>query len=181
MKVYHYTYLIIDPITGQFYIGSRTCKGVTPQEDKYMGSMCRWTPEDKSRLKKTILSEFESREEANRNEGELQKLFINDPLNENYYIQTVGFSTTGIPGPNKKNTQQFITESIEVHGDKYDYSQVDYINSNIPVNIICKAHGVFSQKPQHHLKGDGCIKCSGVRDTEMFIDKAKSIHGDKFL
>ena len=104
MKEFHYVYHLIDPVTGQFYLGSRTCKGITPQEDtKYMGSMYTWKPEDKNRLKKTILREFDSREDANIHEGELQKLFINDPLNENYHIQTVGFHCVG-----KKFTQEEI-------------------------------------------------------------------------
>jgi hypothetical protein len=181
MKEYHYTYLLIDPVTGQFYIGSRTCKGVTPQEDvKYKGSMKAWKPEDKKRLVKTILREFPTRKEADLHEGELQKLFINDPLNENYYIQTVGFSTHGLPGPNKKNTQIFINEAFEVHKDKYDYSKVEYSGVNGTVIIICPIHGEFPQSAGGHLSGHGCKKCSGVRDTEMFIEKAKSIHGDKY-
>jgi hypothetical protein len=181
MKEYHYTYLLIDPVTGQFYIGSRTCKGVTPQEDKYMGSMCAWKPEDKSRLKKTILREFSTREEADYHEGKLQKLFINDPLNENYYIQTVGFSTHGLPGPNKKNKEIFIQQATEVHGDIYDYSLVDYVDTNTHVNIKCQTHGVFPQTPNKHINSkNGCPKCLGVRNTEMFIEKAKQIHGDKY-
>jgi hypothetical protein len=181
MEVFHYVYHLIDPVTGQFYYGSRTCKGITPQEDKYMGSMCAWKPEDKSRLKKTILKEFPTRKEATLYEIELIKLYVKDDLNENYHIPTVGFSTLGLPGPNKKNSDIFIKESMEVHGDLYDYSKVNYVDNNTHVNIVCSKHGVFPQSPYKHVKeGHKCPKCSGVRDTEMFIEKAKSIHGDKY-
>lgn len=58
------------------------------------------------------------------------------------------------------NTEKFIFKSREVHGEKYDYSLVDYKRSNKEVKIICKDHGVFNQKPSSHMQGNGCQKCS---------------------
>ena len=58
-----------------------------------------------------------------------------------------------------KNTEQFINEANKIHGNKYDYSQVDYINSQTKIKIICPIHGVFEQKPNSHLRGVGCPKC----------------------
>lgn len=49
------------------------------------------------------------------------------------------------------------------HGDLYDYSRVVYINNQTPVEIICEAHGPFTQKPLRHLFGDGCPACWGTR------------------
>lgn len=54
----------------------------------------------------------------------------------------------------------FIKKSIKVHGDKYDYSLVNYINHKTDINIICKKHGIFIQKPHSHTSGTGCTKCS---------------------
>lgn len=64
---------------------------------------------------------------------------------------------------NKKRNltlDEFITRSKEVHGDFYDYSQVDYIKNSIHVKIICPIHGEFSQAPAVHLRGSICPKCS---------------------
>ena len=48
-------------------------------------------------------------------------------------------------------TEQFIIKAKLVHGDKYDYSKVEYINANTKVCIICPVHGEFWQKPSNHI------------------------------
>lgn len=40
-------------------------------------------------------------------------------------------------------TEEFIKEAKETHGDKYDYSLVDYKSSRKKIKIICPKHGVF--------------------------------------
>jgi hypothetical protein len=40
-----------------------------------------------------------------------------------------------------------------VHNNKYDYSKVEYINTNSKVKIICPIHGEFEQTPHNHLTG----------------------------
>lgn len=57
-------------------------------------------------------------------------------------------------------TPQFILDSEEVHGDKYDYSLVEYICVKDPVAIICKEHGIFYQTPSDHKNGRGCPDCA---------------------
>ena len=52
----------------------------------------------------------------------------------------------------------FIQHAKEIHGDKYDYSKVNYINSYTKVCIICPIHGTFQQDPHTHFKGCGCPK-----------------------
>lgn len=54
----------------------------------------------------------------------------------------------------------FIERSETVHGDRYDYSLVDYKHSNSSVEIICKIHGIFLQKPSAHMNGQKCPKCA---------------------
>ena len=67
--------------------------------------------------------------------------------------------------------KKFIEKSIKKHGDKYDYSKVEYINNRTKVCIICSEHGEFWQTPNKHLSGRGCSKCSGKykKTTEDFI------------
>ncbi len=43
----------------------------------------------------------------------------------------------------KLTTEQFIEKSRQVHGNRYDYSKVNYINSRTKVTIICPKHGEF--------------------------------------
>ena len=60
----------------------------------------------------------------------------------------------------KLTTEEFIKKAREVHGDKYDYSKVEYVNAQTPVVIICPKHGEFLQRPSHHTDGRGCKKCA---------------------
>ena len=63
-------------------------------------------------------------------------------------------------GRKRAMTQEgFILRAKEVHGEKYDYSKVEYVNSQKHVTIICPAHGEFSQSANAHLRGQGCRKC----------------------
>lgn len=84
--------------------------------------------------------------------------------------------------PKKSTTQSFIERAKSIHGDKYDYSKVNYKNNSTKVIIICKIHGDFEQSPRSHLRGANCFKCCGSEKytNETFIEKAKSIHGDKY-
>lgn len=88
---------------------------------------------------------------------------------------------------NKLTTEQFVAKAKAIHGDKYDYSKVDYANNHTKVCIICHEHGLFWQTPKEHLKGSGCIQCGRERmrfkqtlSQEEFIQKAMSVHGDKY-
>jgi hypothetical protein len=63
----------------------------------------------------------------------------------------------------RSSTNIFVNKAKLLHGDKYDYSKVDYIKNNIPVKIICPEHGEFNQQPHHHLKKCGCPKCGNIR------------------
>lgn len=86
------------------------------------------------------------------------------------------------------NNSEFINNAIKTHGDKYDYSKVNYINSYTKVCIICPIHGEFWQTPSMHTsQKQGCPECSKLQSslnrkqsTEEYIAKAKLIHGDKY-
>lgn len=81
-----------------------------------------------------------------------------------------------------KGADNFIAEAKMIHGDKYDYSKVVYVDRETDVCIICPEHGKFWQRPSSHLKGCGCCKCSGNENgtTESFIEKARNIHGNRY-
>lgn len=81
-----------------------------------------------------------------------------------------------------KTTDSFIKEAIKTHGDRYDYSNTNYIDAKTNVNIICKVHGEFSQSPRSHIKGHNCILCSGTkkRTTDEFVKLSTEIHGSRY-
>jgi len=82
----------------------------------------------------------------------------------------------------KLTTKQFIEKAKLIHGDKYDYSKVNYVNNHTKIIIICKEHGEYEQIPNSHLNKKGCSKCSNCYkpNTNEWIQKAKLIHGDKY-
>lgn len=96
--------------------------------------------------------------------------------------------------PKRKTTEEFIADARKVHGDKYDYSHVVYIDARTPVEIVCNKHGAFMQTPHTHLKGSGCALCGkeAYQDrfslgTDAFISRAKllrsiiSIHTARYV
>lgn len=59
------------------------------------------------------------------------------------------------------NTSEFIAKAYIIHGNKYSYSNVEYLDSKTKVNIICRIHGEFLQNPSEHIsKACGCPKCA---------------------
>ena len=84
--------------------------------------------------------------------------------------------------PKKLTTEEFIQKARTIHGDEYDYSEVEYINNYTKVKISCSQHGIFEQTPNMHLSRNGCPKCSGKEksNTLEFIEKSRTIHGDKY-
>ena len=66
----------------------------------------------------------------------------------------------------KKTLKEFIEDAISMHGNKYDYSKVKYINNSTKVCIICPTHGEFWQTPHNHTHAQnpqGCSKCCSSR------------------
>jgi very-short-patch-repair endonuclease len=90
--------------------------------------------------------------------------------------------------PAKKTTAQFIEDARKVHGDKYDYSLVEYVNSKAKVKIVCQEHGPFLLPPNAHIsQKQGCKKCGLIKNglssrlsTQSFIERAILKHGDRF-
>lgn len=89
----------------------------------------------------------------------------------------------------RKTTEGFIEEMKQIHGDKYDYSKVNYINNHEKICLICheknilgEEHGEFWITPTKITsRHDGCPKCRGMyKTTEEFVAEAKKVHGDKY-
>jgi len=87
----------------------------------------------------------------------------------------------------KKTTEEFIADARLVHGNKYDYSKVEYEGHRKPVCIICPIHGEFYQTPESHLASRGCRKCGDEKQhkqqiltNEQFISRARAVHGGRY-
>lgn len=81
----------------------------------------------------------------------------------------------------------FVEKAKKVHGDKYDYSLVEYKGSDTPVRIICPFHGEFEQTPHMHIRGQECPKCGRIKSDEnrkkgldYFLKQAHAVHGNKY-
>ncbi len=103
--------------------------------------------------------------------GEFEQLPIN------HYKQNCPYCCKNAKITNNK----FIERSKKIHGDKYDYSNVEYTHISKPVKIICKVHGEFQQTPREHFSGCGCYKCANrIVNTEDFIEKANIRHNNLY-
>ena len=82
-----------------------------------------------------------------------------------------------------RNANRFLKKAKEIHGEKYDYSLVDYRNAKSRVLIVCPQHGRFELTPNRHLAGRGCRNCTArkpITNREDFIKFARKIHGEKY-
>jgi hypothetical protein len=70
-------------------------------------------------------------------------------------------------GVKRKNLYEFIKQAKEKHGDKYDYSLVDYINTKTKVKILCPKHGEFNQLTNNHILGQGCPICKESKGEKV--------------
>jgi hypothetical protein len=108
----------------------------------------------------------------------------------NNHLRSTGCAACGKKQSNissRNSVDKFIKQARKFHGDRYDYSLVDYKNMHTKVKIICPVHGEFEQTPNNHIRGRRCKKCSLVSyrekrqfTTEEFVYNAKEIHGDKY-
>lgn len=89
----------------------------------------------------------------------------------------------------RKNNETFVENAKKIHGDKYDYTKVEYVSAKTKVCILCPVHGEFWQKPLNHLNGCGCPKCGNetrrlgskkTKTTEDFINECIEKFGDRY-
>jgi len=84
-------------------------------------------------------------------------------------------------------SQEFINSVRTVHFNKYDYSKVNYINSQTKVEIVCPIHRSFFMKPNSHYNGQGCPQCGRIDaknnialDYSVFLERAENIHHNRY-
>lgn len=112
------------------------------------------------------------------------------PQTPNIHLRGCGCDKCGNESAADKRatgTEAFILQARKVHGEKYDYSLVEYTTSLEPVTIICDIHGVLSILPSNHLRGHGCIDCGflktgdGLRKpVQEFLAQAREVHGERY-
>lgn len=83
--------------------------------------------------------------------------------------------------------EKFIERANKAHGNRYDYSRVQFQNVEDKIEIICPDHGPFYQRLFSHLKGIGCNQCGRIvtgkklaHSLNRFLDDAKKAHGDHY-
>ncbi|AUR82260.1 hypothetical protein NVP1022O_48 [Vibrio phage 1.022.O._10N.286.45.A10] len=96
------------------------------------------------------------------------------------HLRGKGCTTCG--GRKNISTAEFLESARRVHGDKYNYTDVRYLNNKTNVVISCPDHGSFNQRPSHHLSGIGCPSCAGnfIKTTKQFIEEAVRVHGGTY-
>lgn len=87
----------------------------------------------------------------------------------------------------RSNKDEFVRKAVKVHGNEYDYDNVDYINNWTNVSIGCHIHGLFPQTPHNHLSGAGCPICKKYKigkankyTLNEFIVAANKVHCNKY-
>ena len=82
----------------------------------------------------------------------------------------------------KYNNKEVVKMIKNVHGDKYDYSKVNYVNATKKVIIIDKKYNTEHLISPNKIftRQTKCTIQNAVNPTEYFIKTAKSIHGDRY-
>ena len=108
----------------------------------------------------------------------------------NSHLQGVGCphcGTESMVNKRVRRVHEFINLANNKHNHLYDYSLVEYINSQTKIKIKCKIHGLFEQSPSNHLRGKGCPLCANMvtgnklrSNAETFISRANTVHNNQY-
>lgn len=86
-----------------------------------------------------------------------------------------------------KTKEDWLKSFKDVHGDRYDYSKFEYINSKTKSTFVCKEHGDFQQHPRYHAKGQGCPLCANKHrnasrtiSLESWIEECRLVHNNLY-
>lgn len=108
---------------------------------------------------------------------------VHGDFEQNANDHRTGYGCPKCGGTGRLNTREVIERFKLVHGEKYDYSRVQYVRATQKVDIICPVHGVFEQIAHSHMDGNGCPACriDLLRDAysysnDDFLRKAKLAH-----
>ena len=131
--------------------------------------------------------------------GSKSKIPIWCTIHQEFFIQQAANHMNGQGCPpcgfalraDKKRKADPVADFRAVHGDRYDYSRMVYSNSGTKIEIGCAIHGFFWQKPNAHLRGDGCPSCWANRKKafaaartasykERFAERAAKVHNGAY-
>jgi hypothetical protein len=74
--------------------------------------------------------------------------------------------------PKKYTTDEYITECKKKYGELYNYTKINYCNSNKKITIICPMHGKFKKFPMNFLTDKtGCSKCALCPSCQLWFTK----------
>lgn len=80
----------------------------------------------------------------------------------------------------KKTNDDFIRDATKIHGNKYDYSNVEFTGSHDKVKIGCPTHGYFLMSYNSHVtKLYGCPICQET-SGESYVRNFLNAHGIDF-
>ena len=137
-----------------------------------------WYNEDDGKFFKKCLNPTQN-PECKKNQSYSSLAGLKDAVKNKRLCKNCGIISSA--KKRSKTKSKFISEAVEIWGDKFDYSEVVYRSTHVLVNIRCIEHNhVFSQDPSSHLAGhEGCEFCGGggKHSTENFIKKARMKHG----
>lgn len=91
----------------------------------------------------------------------------------------------GCPYCHKKHqysSEEFKKKAANLFGNKFSFSESNYINYNTKVKVLCKeCNSYFYITPNNLFNNIGCPECAHKNmNTEKFIQKAKEIHGELY-
>ena len=81
----------------------------------------------------------------------------------------------------------FVERAKAKHGDRFNYSGIQYLGFDKPIQIVCSRHGAFWTTPKSHVyaASGGCPECRGILmgqahryTTDQFVELARKIHGE---
>lgn len=99
-----------------------------------------------------------------------------------WYAKVIEYTEEMVP-LSKYTREEIIEKFRATHGDKYDYSKVEYTGYGNPVTIICPIHGEFKQAPFAHINGDRCKECyydTQRLDKDYVLQRMNETHDYKF-
>lgn len=100
------------------------------------------------------------------------------------HLETEGCPRCGRLKANKTKSltqEEFVIKCKEVHGDKYDYSKINYVKGRDKIIIICPEHGEFITTASGHLySGHGCPKCILKSQTKL-LEKLERVFPEEMF
>lgn len=83
----------------------------------------------------------------------------------------------------KKITQDDFLQTVrEKHGDKWDVSNIKYVNKKQILGLSCPdCKDNFETTTEKLMDGKGCPRCEGrIKDLRYYVEEAKKVHGDEY-